>query len=281
MLGGRSYAIRELEELTGFDRRTIVYYIQQELLPRAGRRGPNTRYPYECLLRLRFIRALKDLQDQGHTGTITLREIRHLITALDATAIQALLERGPAAAEIEPLLAGEREKAAAPPLEPPSAVGTAPPAGAASPLQTAPTAAAVAAPPVTRPPTTGPTGERRSYGLADANIRRRFGGVPPATPPPGSGPAPETAQPDSRPAIPPPVAASAPAQGQESLGDLLRELEIRPTLSGRRLMPGASEHWTEIPITSRVFLSVRGLSADDAPLADSVARELKKLLRSR
>jgi hypothetical protein len=85
-----------------------------------------------------------------------------------------------------------------------------------------------------------------------------------------------------------PAAGSPAATGTDlksvpipNLGELLRELEIRPALSGRRLMPGASEQWTEIPITSRVFLSVRGLSADDAPLADSVARELKKLLRTR
>ncbi len=65
------------------------------------------------------------------------------------------------------------------------------------------------------------------------------------------------------------------------LGRLLRELELRPAMSGRRLAPGASEQWTEIPITSRVFLSVRGLSQDDAPLADAVAREMKKVLRGR
>ena len=83
----------------------------------------------------------------------------------------------------------------------------------------------------------------------------------------------------------PPEAAAArrpelPAAITGTLGDLLRELEVRPGLAGRRLAPGASEHWTEIPITSRVFLSVRGLSADDAPLADAAARELKKLLRA-
>jgi hypothetical protein len=52
-------------------------------------------------------------------------------------------------------------------------------------------------------------------------------------------------------------------------------------MTGKRLPPGASEQWTEIPITSRVYLSVRGLSADDAPLADAVGRAMKKLLRVR
>ena len=105
MLEVRTYAIADLQKLTGFDRRTIVYYIQQGLLPRAGRRGPNTRYPSECLLRLRFIRALKDLQDQGQCGTITLRDIHRMITALDAATLMGMLERGPPAAEVEQLLA--------------------------------------------------------------------------------------------------------------------------------------------------------------------------------
>ena len=65
------------------------------------------------------------------------------------------------------------------------------------------------------------------------------------------------------------------------LGQLLRELEVRPTLNARRSPPGAPEQWTEIPITSRVYLSVRGLSEDDAPLAEAVGRLLKRALRGR
>ena len=34
-------------------------------------------------------------------------------------------------------------------------------------------------------------------------------------------------------------------------------------------------------ITGRVYLSVRGLSTEDAPLAEAVARVLKRALRSR
>jgi hypothetical protein len=131
---------------------------------------------------------------------------------------------------------------------------------------------------------TGPSGERRSYGLADAGIRQRLAGAgAPAVPPP-----PRATAEGSPPPVPPPekglppspTLPEVPAAVTGTLGDLLRELEVRPGLAGRRLAPGASEHWTEIPITSRVFLSVRGLSADDAPLADAAARELKKLLRA-
>ena len=98
----------------------------------------------------------------------------------------------------------------------------------------------------------------------------------PQRPPPAPGVADHAAA-ESR---PPPVAVP-PARIPESLGELLRELEVRPGLTGQRLPPGASEQWTEIPITSRVFLSVRGLSADDAPLANATARALKTLLRTR
>jgi hypothetical protein len=73
--------------------------------------------------------------------------------------------------------------------------------------------------------------------------------------------------------------AAAPVDGD--LGHLLRELEVRPILNARRSPPGAPEQWTEIPITGRVYLSVRGLSPEDAPIAEAVVRVLKRALRSR
>ena len=39
----RSFTAEELERETGFDRRTIAYYVQEGLIPRVGRRGPRTR----------------------------------------------------------------------------------------------------------------------------------------------------------------------------------------------------------------------------------------------
>jgi hypothetical protein len=132
-----------------------------------------------------------------------------------------------------------------------------------------------------------PHRERRAFGLADANVRRRFAGAN-QPPPPDQAASAVREQPAmpiaaSRPAEPNPTAATPPGEPVDlaSLADLLRELEIRPSMTGRRLPPGASEQWTEIPITSRVYLSVRGLSAEDSPLADAVARAMKKLLRVR
>ncbi len=280
MPSARSYSLSELVEATGFDRRTIVYYIQSGLLPKVGRRGPHTRYPDECLTRLLFIKAVRSLQAEGKLLTATLAEMRRALAARDATGIRELLDRGLPADELTALFAEEPGPQPSP-LPPPLP----PDAGMASPgTPSVPVPAAMRVAPV---PMTGPAGERRSYGLADAGIRKRFGPDKPEPPP-----APEAYPEESRPAPPDPGAAAPQAPpavpavaegspGDAELGELLRELEVRPTLNARRNPPGSPEQWTEIPITSRVYLSVRGLAAEDTPLAEAVARLLKRALRAR
>lgn len=271
MLAMRSYSIAELQQLSGFDRRTIVYYLQQGLIPRAGRRGPNTRYPQEVLLRLQFIRGVKRLQDQGRCGTITLREIGRLLDRLEGPELARLVGRDVPPEEVDALLGQAMPTdAATPRAAGPAPAGT-PPAGPATPPPPIPAASSQGPP--------GPTGLRRSYGLADAGIRERL--APPAAPwsaaqPVAATMAPAPAVQAAGPAGPPATTGAA-----AELGELLRELELRPAMAGRRLSPGASEQWTEIPITSRIYLSVRGLSQNDAPLADAAARELRKILRAR
>ena len=61
-----------------------------------------------------------------------------------------------------------------------------------------------------------------------------------------------------------------------ALGELLRELEVRPTLNARRSPPGAPEQWTEIPITSRVYLSVRGLAEAEEAWRKDYAKQLEQ-----
>ena len=306
MSSARSYSLSELVETTGFDRRTIVYYIQSGLLPKVGRRGPHTRYPAECLTRLLFIKGVRNLQAEGLLLTATLAEIRRALSARDTAGIRDLLDRGLPGDEVTALFAEDAQP------EPPAQPLPAPPK--------------LAQPPAASPtvePVRGPAGERRSYGLADAGIRKRFGVEKPPAPTPGeirqamsardavgsrdlSDPglpadeltarsAPELQHEDTHPGLPafdpagaqPPGPTTLPATGTEAaaaepeLGELLRELEVRPTLNARRSPPGAPEQWTEIPITSRVYLSVRGLSEDDVPLAEAVARLLKRALRSR
>ena len=293
MLATRTYSITEMQAISGFDRRTIVYYLQQGLVPRAGRRGPNTRYSQDALLRLRFIRGFKDMQDQGRCGTVTLREIGALLGMLEPAQVGVLVERGMPMEDLAPLLERLAQSDAGPaaavapaapvPVAPPGATVIAPTAATAAPAATETTTPA----PRPVPGLLGPSGPRRSYGLADAGIRQRSGTpAPTAQPPAASGVPGEAATTDAAPtpAMAAPSAGAPPANPAEilaELGRLLRELELRPAMSGRRLAPGASEQWTEIPITSRVFLSVRGLSQEDAPLADAVARELKKVLRGR
>lgn len=286
MPGPRSHSLSELVEATGFDRRTIVYYIQSGLLPKVGRRGPHTRYPDECLARLLFIKGVRTLQAEGQLLTATLAEMRRALNGRDAAGIRDLLERGLPVAELTALFAEE-------PVPP--APAAAAPAADPSP---APSPAVPVAGPVPGPvPVTGPSGERRSYGLADAGIRRRPGTDSPPLPSPPAAPAAEIHHEETHPGLsvldpaafeqpagspaPAPTAAIGSSLAETELGELLRELEVRPTLNARRNPPGSPEQWTEIPITSRVYLSVRGLAAEDAPLAEAVARLLKRALRAR
>ena len=74
--GRPSYTARELEEETGFDRRTIAYYIQEGLLPRVGRRGPRTRYPKLARDRLLFIRRVREAEEAGEVAAVSLSDMR-------------------------------------------------------------------------------------------------------------------------------------------------------------------------------------------------------------
>jgi len=66
---------RELEEETGFSRRTIAYYVQVGLLPRVGRRGPKTRDPKLVRDRLLFVRRVREAEGAGRVPATPLREI--------------------------------------------------------------------------------------------------------------------------------------------------------------------------------------------------------------
>jgi DNA-binding transcriptional MerR regulator len=92
MVGERTYSIDELERETGVDRRTIAYYVQEGLLPKIGRRGPKTRYPRLFRDRLLFISQLRELQDSGRIGTMTLADIRGLFATVPDTTIAAVAE---------------------------------------------------------------------------------------------------------------------------------------------------------------------------------------------
>lgn len=288
MDGDRSYSMAELAAGSGFDRRTIVYYIQAGLLPKAGRRGPRTRYPAHCLHRLLFIKGVRDLQSRGELLTATLADMGRVLAALPDETLASLVAAGVVARDIQPLFAAPvppPQESPVPPEAPSPGLATAsPPAPVTVPI----TAAAPAPAPV-------PLGDRRSYGLADAGIRLRQP-LPPRDAPkspihdPGDTHPQLPALPAAIPLAPaagpglgsgtsPPTTLSADVDG--NLGELLRQLEVQLTAERRRVAPGASEQWTEFPITSRVYLSIRGLGVEDAPVAESLARVLKRALRDR
>lgn len=75
----RTYSLDEIIELTGYDRRTIAYYVQKGILPRVGRRGPRTRYSGKFLDRLLYIKRVKEFQDTGRMRTVSLAEIRDIL----------------------------------------------------------------------------------------------------------------------------------------------------------------------------------------------------------
>lgn len=79
------YSIADLEAETGFNIRTIRYYITQGLLPPAHGRGPSATYDLGHLLRLRMIALLK-------AAYRPLDEIKARLADLSDQEIAAMLE---------------------------------------------------------------------------------------------------------------------------------------------------------------------------------------------
>ena len=112
----RSYTLDEIEHETGFDKRTIAYYVQEDVLPKVGRRGPRTRYPQLFLDRLLFIKRVRDLQDTGRIGSMTLGDFRDVFEQLSA---QEIADLAAGRKPIEPIAHGAYEpRLAAPTMAP-------------------------------------------------------------------------------------------------------------------------------------------------------------------
>ena len=80
----RSYSAKELERATGFDRRTIAYYVQMGLIPKVGRRGPRTRYPKIVLDRLLVIRRIRRAEEAGEIGPVSLGDMSAIFDSASA-----------------------------------------------------------------------------------------------------------------------------------------------------------------------------------------------------
>ena len=95
----RSYTAEELVTQTGFDRRTIAYYIQQGLLPRVGRRGPRTRYPGYVRDRLLFVRSVREAEEAGEIEPISLSDLRELFEQAHPELVARVADRRLSAAD--------------------------------------------------------------------------------------------------------------------------------------------------------------------------------------
>jgi len=88
----RSYTAEELQRATGFDRRTIAYYVQERLVPKVGRRGPRTRYPKLVRDRLLFIRRVREAEESGDVPSVSLSEMRAIFERTPAELISSVAD---------------------------------------------------------------------------------------------------------------------------------------------------------------------------------------------
>ena len=87
--GGRSrreqrFTIEQLEQMTGYNPRTIRYYIARGLLQPAYGRGPTATYDRDHLMRLQYIELLKQER-------MSLDQIRDQLAEMEAADIEVAL----------------------------------------------------------------------------------------------------------------------------------------------------------------------------------------------
>lgn len=241
-----TYTLSELESRSGFDKRTISYYIQEMLLPKVGRRGRRTRYPEEFLDRLMFIRRVRDLQDAGQLRAVTLSEIREVMESCSPEQIRSTSRRRVSAETLRRLFEE-------PELEL-SAVGI-PARGIASPSMAEATMAGSVL---------EDSDAAEASKLLPASMRRRAlcaraesDGAPRAQAP----------QPSMR-------ESNAPMDSR--LRTLLQAVEGRARLGAERSEGRTRERLTRVPITQEIILSVRNISDEDAHLVEELAEFLRR-----
>jgi DNA-binding transcriptional MerR regulator len=269
----RTYTLDEIEELTGFEKRTIVYYVQEGLLPKVGRRGPRTRYPQIFLNRLLFIKKIRELQDTGAMGSMTLGEIRDLFATVPDETVADV------AAGLEPLhVVDARTAASARPRR--------------SPLRERKLAMARAIEKMRNVERDAPearsfTAEQsqqhfnsalRSYHLSemasDADEDLDFG--PPESAPHRLASRPPPDADSTR----PPAMMAPPAGEPEELAEALSRLQDVLKRQPRAYLRTV-ETWTRARITEELTLGARGLDERHRPLLERVARILRGLMHEK
>ena len=239
-----SYTAKELEQETGFDRRTIAYYVQEGLLPRVGRRGPRTRYPGLVRDRLLFIRRVREAEEAGEVAAVSLSDMRLVFERVspglvarvadgEIAVTPELVERastGFRLPEMRRAMLARRVMAREGHVEEPR----------------------LHAPVASSPPPDRPVYEEPAPAPMDLDIIRDAGTGEPV----------EWAEPG------------------EDLGDVLRELQDR---ARERVVRSRSsmDRWTRIEITPEIEVSVRGITDEDRGLVERVRRAIWRLVGER
>ena len=300
----RTYTIEEIEEETGFDRRTIAYYVQEGLLPKVGRRGPRTRYPRPYVDRLLFIQKIRALQDRGQLGNYTLEDIKEIFETVPERMIADIVS-GREPLEVAPY--GRSARGSREPLGSPrerierlrswserqraveEGLGLAMPSRRPASLRLE--AASQAS------PRKDAGAERRQWRRAAEAPAGRDDGTASAMPPPTAGDDGEAdlclalAMPHQELAVrrvvddvtdAPDAALGRPSPpGRDShltsevMARLLSRLE---RAAGSETRDGLAERWTRAEITPDIELSVRGLEEDTLRLLDRVVRLLRQMI---
>ena len=242
----RSFTTEELERATGFDRRTIAYYVQIGLIPKVGRRGPRTRYPKLVMDRLLCIRRIREAQEAGEIEAVSLNAMQAIFGRVSAeliarvadgeTPVATALARGAAPAE-----RSHRARLAA--------------------MEASWSAMEVR--------------ERSGPYAFESDDKtppkRRFSRAMAAEPATPSGDA--SAEEDWDEAV------DLPLETETELGDALSELQTRAR--NRQRKAGSLDRWSRVEISPDVAISVRGVTDEDVPLLESVGKKLRRLISDR
>ena len=192
--------------------------MQEGLIPRVGRRGPRTRYPKLVMDRLLFIRKVREAEEAGEIGPVSLSDLRRLFDGVSPGLIERVAEGSfPVRAAVG------------------DTVG-----------------------PRYRPMASRRVAMDRAWAAMDSSAAPEF--VRSST------------RMDAQPG------ETDEAEWQEAgLGEALSELQ---TLArrGQDIEPGSVDRWSRVEISPEITLSVRGIAEEDAPLLESVARELRRLI---
>lgn len=237
-----SYTARELEEETGFDRRTIAYYVQEGLLPRVGRRGPRTRYPGLVRDRLLFIRRVREAEEAGEVSAVSLSDMRVVFERVSPGLIARV---------------ADGEIAVTPEL-----------------VERASTAF--------RLPEMRRAVMARRVMAREGRAEEPRLHAPVASPPPPDAPVHEESVPAPMDIIRDAVTGGPVewAETEEDMGDVLRELRdrARERVAHSR---SSMDIWTRIEITPEIEVSVRGITDEDRGLVERVRRAIWRLVGER